>query len=149
MGRGRGGYTQILLCYRDSGGYTVTDPGAVFIAERYMDQGYESVFRQTHPPSRTYDLSIKSSNDLGFIKNIEVKRITSSNPSKIASRIKQGFSQFPEGREDTVAIYLPNHNNTETSRAFAREGFYEAKRKGWVKGHVEIWFSDKTKIDME
>lgn len=28
------------------------------------------------------------------------------------------------------------------------EGFAEAKRKGWVKGHVEVWFSDKTKIDL-
>lgn len=146
MGRGRGGYIEIQTGYRDSGGYKVTDPGSIFVAERYIDQGYESVFRQRHPPNRTYDLSIKSSDDERFIKNIEVKRVTSDNPSKMAVRIHEGFTQFRSGQEDTVAIYLPKHRNSSTGIEFARSGYEEAVRKGWVTGHVEVWFSDKTRI---
>ena len=42
MGRGRGGYTEKQTSYKDSGGHKVTDPGAIFVAERYIDQGYEA-----------------------------------------------------------------------------------------------------------
>ena len=45
MGRGQGGYTEKQTTYKDSGGHKVTDQGAVFVAERYIDQGYEAVFR--------------------------------------------------------------------------------------------------------
>lgn len=149
MGRGRGGYTSYESGYRDSGGNKVTDKGSIFVAERYIDQGYESVFRREHQPNKSYDLTIKSSDDSTFVKNIEVKRVTSDNPSSIAKNIKKGFTQFKPGEEDTVAIVLPNHRNSETGRKLTQEGFAEAKRKGWVKGKVEVWFSDKTKIDLE
>ena len=145
MGRGRGGYTQKQLHYKYSEGKKVTDPGAIFVAERYMDAGYEAVFRQTHAPQKTYDLTIKSSDDIEYIKNIEVKQVTSSNPSKIATNIKKANQQISDG--DTIAIYLPNHKNDEDGRSFAEEGLSEARRKGWIKGPVEVWFSDKTKID--
>ena len=75
MGRGRGGYTQKQIWYLDSGGNKVTDRGAIFVAELYMDMGYESVFRREHTPDKNYDLTIKSSDDLSFIKNIEVKQL--------------------------------------------------------------------------
>ena len=42
MGRGRGGYTEKQTSYKDSGGHKVTDSGAIFVAERYIDQGYEA-----------------------------------------------------------------------------------------------------------
>lgn len=152
MGRGEGklgGYLAKQAMYRDSGGHKVKDSGAIFVAERYMDMGYEAVFRQTHPTEgKTYDLSIKTSDDASFVKNIEVKRVTSPNPSKIADHIYEGFNQFKAGLKDTVAIVLYNHNNNNAGHDFAEKGFAEAMRKGWVAGHVEVWFKDKTKIDL-
>ena len=142
MGRGRGGYTEKQPSYKDSGGRKVIDKGAIFVAERYMDLGYEAVFRRDHSPERGCDLTIKTSDDETFVKNIEVKRITSSNPSKISTRIGEAAGQINEG--DTVAIFLPNHRNTESGRALAEAGIAEAKRKGYIKGPVEVWFSDKT-----
>jgi hypothetical protein len=145
MGRGRGGYTEKQSSYRDSGNHKVTDVGAIFVAERYIDMGYESVFRQKHEPDKTYDLTIKSSDDSEFVKNIEVKRVTSSNPSKISSNIEKAGLQISEG--ETVAIVLPNHKNNESGRNFVKAGIDEARRKGFIKGPIEVWFSDKTKID--
>lgn len=145
MGRGRGGYTEKQSSYRDSGNHKVTDVGAIFVAERYIDMGYESVFRQKHEPDKTYDLTIKSSDDSEFVKNIEVKRVTSSNPSKISSNIEKAGLQISEG--ETVAIVLPNHKNNESGKKFAKAGIDEARRKGFIKGPIEVWFSDKTKID--
>ena len=110
-----------------------------------MDAGYEAVFRQRHEPNKTYDLTIKSSNDEDFVKNIEVKRVTSTNPSKIASNIKKANEQIHDG--DTVAIVLPHHKNSKTGRTFAETGIAEARRKGLIKGPVEVWFSDKTKVE--
>lgn len=144
MGRGRGGYTEIQTSFKDSSGHKVTDKGSIFVAERCIDQGYEAVFRQTHAPDHTYDLTIKSSNDEDFIKNIEVKRVTSPNSSKIAANIKKANEQIYAG--DTIAIYLPNHRNSETGRKFAEAGIAEARRKGYIIGPIEVWFSDKTKI---
>lgn len=145
MGRGRGGYTEKQVSYRDSGGHKVTDRGAIFVAERYMDMGYETVFRREHKTEHSYDLTIKSSNDKDFVKNIEVKQITSSKVSKVASEIKKGFRQLTDRGENngTVSIYLPNHNCSSTAIQFVKEGYEEAKRKGNVHGNVEIWFKDK------
>ncbi len=148
MGRGRGGYAQIQTGYRDSAGNKVTDKNAIFVAERYIDMGYEAVFRREHQPVKSYDLTIKISNDESFVKNIEVKGVTSKNPSKVASRIKEGFLQFHDGENSTVAVFLPTHKNDQKGRAFAQAGFAEALRKGDVKGTVEVWFSDKTRIVM-
>ena len=142
MGRGRGGYTKKQPSYKDSGGYKVTDRNTIFIAERYMDMGYEAVFRRDHSPNRGCDLTIKSSNDINWVKNIEVKGITSNNPSKISIRIREAAGQIQNG--DTVAIYLPKHQNTPAGRAFAEAGIAEARRKGYIKGPIEVWFSDKT-----
>lgn len=146
MGRGRGGYTGYEACYKDSGGYKVTDKGTIFVAERYIDQGYEVVFKQKHQPSKTCDLLVKTSEDSNIVKYIEVKRVTSENSSKLATNIGDAFTHFSAGYEGTAGIYLPYRRNNETGRRFAMEGFAEAKRKGWVTGTVEIWFSDKTKI---
>ena len=145
MGRGRGGYTEIQAFYRDSGGKKVTDSGAKFVAERYIDEGYMSVFRQTHDNEKTYDLTIKSSDDKSFIKNIEVKQVTSNNSSKIADNIKKANTQINDG--DTIAIYLPGHKNDEAGRKFASVGIKEAIAKQWKKGPIEVWFSDKTRIE--
>ena len=146
MGRGRGGYTSIQTCYKDSGGRKVTDRGAIFVAERYIDMGYESVFRQRHDKEeqKTYDLSIKTSDDESFVKNIEVKQTNSNKPSQLAKNIEEGFEQVGDG--GTVAIYLPGRiKNSEQTKSFINEGYQEALRKGNVKGCVEIWFDDKTR----
>ena len=144
MGRGRGGFTNKKISYTDSGGNKVTDKGSIFVAERYIDDGYEAVFRQKHEPNKTYNLTIKTSNDKDFIKNIEVKQITSNNASKIAARINEANQQI--SREDTIAIVLAKHKNDNNGRAFAKAGINEARRKGYIKGKIEVWFSDKTKI---
>ena len=144
MGRGRGGYTEKQPSYKDSGGHKVIDKGAIFVAERYMDQGYEAVFRRDHNPDRGYDLTIKTSDDENFIKNIEVKSVTSSKTRKVSDNIKSALGQINPG--DTVAIYLPNYKNTEAGRSFAEAGIAEARRKGYVIGPIEVWFSDKTRI---
>ena len=139
MGRGRGGYTSIQSNYKDSGGRKVTDSGTIFVAERYIDMGYESVFRQKHDEknAKTYDLSIKSSNDESFIKNIEVKQTTNRNPSQLAKNIKEGFEQVGNG--GTVAIYLPGRNkNSQEVISFISNGYKEATRKGFIKGEVEV-----------
>lgn len=144
MGRGNGGYTEKQSGYKDSGGHKVTDSGSIFVAERYMDLGYEAVFRREHQPNRSYDLTIKTSDDENFVKNIEVKRVTSANPSKIADNIKKAHDQIGDG--DTVAVYLPNHKNNEKGRSFAAKGIAEAKRKGFIRGPIEVWFSDKQRV---
>ncbi|MDO4839026.1 MAG: hypothetical protein Q4B32_11650 [Clostridia bacterium] len=148
MGRGRGGYTGYEMCYKDSGGHKVTDKGSIFVAERYIDKGYEVVFKQTHEPKKTCDLLIKTSDDSRMVKYIEVKRVTSENSSKLATNIGDAFTHFSAEQNGTAAIYLPNHRNGEGARQFVMKGFLEAKRKGWVNGKVEIWFNDRTKIEL-
>ncbi|MBO4618890.1 MAG: hypothetical protein J5654_02155 [Victivallales bacterium] len=144
MGRGHGGYTEPQPSYKDSRGQKVIDKGAIFVGERYMDQGYETVFRgRRNDP--LYDLTIKTSDDTQFIKNIEVKMVSGDNPSRIATMIKKAQQQIGDG--DTVAIYLPNRVNNAANIEFARTGIDEARRKGFVKGPIEVWFGDKTKVD--
>ena len=147
MGRGAGGYTEKQTTYKDSGGHKVTDSGAIFVGERYIDMGYETVFRQEHSEQKNYDLTIKTSDDQNYVKNIEVKQTTSKNPSQMAKNIREGFVQV--GENGIVAIYLPHRTNCPSAIKFAKEGYTEAQRKGWLKGPVEVWFSDKTKIDLE
>lgn len=143
MGRGRGGYTEAQPFYRDSGGAKVTDRGAIFVAERYIDLGYEVVFRREHQDEKSYDLTVKTSDDQDFVKNIEVKRVTSNNPSKFATNIQHAFEQVPS--DGTAVIILPNYTSTSTQGlSLMRDGFAEASRKGWIPEscHVEVWFKD-------
>lgn len=107
-----------------------------------MDAGYEVVFRRKHDPDKGLDLTIKTSDDENFIKNIEVKAVISHRTSGVASNIKTANKQIKTG--DTTAIYLPNHRNTQIGRTFAEAGIAEARRKGYIKGPIEVWFSDKT-----
>jgi hypothetical protein len=143
MGRGRGGYTEKQQGYKDSGGFKVTDKGAIWVAERYIEDGYESVFRQRHDPETSCDLTIKTSDDTQTIKNIEVKQVTSQNPSKIATHIKEANEQIAAG--DTIALYFPNRTSSRESVSFVEQGIAEARRKNYIKGPVEVWFSDKKK----
>lgn len=147
MGRGHGGYTEISSGhnYKDSGGRKVTDSGSIFVAEKYIDAGYESVFRQRHENRQTYDLTIKTSDDVHYVKNIEVKQVVSTNPSKLATNTREAFDQVKEG--GTVAIYLSKMKQSSDSERFAREGFAEAQRKGWIVGKVEVWFSDTKTVN--
>ena len=94
MGRGNGGFTAKQAVYRDSSGNKVTDKGAIWVAERYIEQGYESVFRRKHDPDKGCDLTIKTSDDENIVKNIEVKKVTSSNPSQMAINIAKARKQI-------------------------------------------------------
>lgn len=145
MGRGRGGYTEKQNGYKDSGGHKVSDTGAIWIAERYIDMGYESVFRQQHPErGKQFDLTIKTADDRTPVKNIEVKKVTTLNTSNIAKNIKTASKQISS--DDTVALYMEGRTNTADNRSFVSKGIDEARRKGYIKGPVEVWFSDKTRI---
>lgn len=144
MGRGHGGYTVFQSCYKDSGGHKVDDPGSIFVAERYIEQGYESVFRQTHD-YRCCDLTIKTSDDSQYIKNIEVKMISSCKPSQIAKRIKDAGGQIKDG--DTIALYIHKQTQCMPSVEMVTSAIHEARRKGWLKGPIEVWFRDKTRIE--
>ena len=70
MGRGKGGYTTIQTNYKDSGGRKVTDKGTIFVAERYI---------------------IKTSDDKDFVKDIEVKKTTTTKSSQLAKNIIEAF----------------------------------------------------------
>ena len=145
MGRGNGGYTEKQSWYKDSGGHKVTDNGAIWVAERYIDMGYESVFRQQHPErGRQFDLTIKTADDQSHVKNIEVKKVTTLNSSNIAKNLNRASGQISSG--DTVALYFEGRKNTEENRSFVIKGIEEARRKGYIKSPVEVWFSDKSKI---
>lgn len=148
MGRGRGGYTTIQTNYKDSGGRKVTDKGSIFVAERYIDMGYEAIFRQRHDEiknKKTFDLTIKTSDDMEFVKDIEVKMTTSKRPGQLAINIKEAFDQV--GLDGTVAIYLPKRDkNSPDVIKYLNDGYQEAKRKIAFTGEVEVWFDDKTKI---
>ena len=93
MGRGKGGYTTIQTNYKDSGGRKVTDQGSIFVAERYIDMGYEVIFRQRHDEidKKTFDLTIKTSDDKDFVKDIEVKKTTTTKSSQLAKNIIEAF----------------------------------------------------------
>ena len=73
------------------------------------------------------------------------RTLSSKRPSQIAIRIKDAKLQINPG--DTVAIVLPNHTNNQAGVAFAKAGVEEARRKGFIVGPIEVWFSDKTKIE--
>ncbi len=148
MGRGRGGYTHHQLSYKDSSGRKVKDKGAIFVAERYMDMGYESVFRQEINGEKRFDLTIKTSDDVNFVKNIEVKQVISPNSSRIAENIRHGFEQLASEGGGTIALYDANHNQSLERLSFIQKGIDEAKRKGWVKGPIEVWFKDKIKVNL-
>ena len=93
MGRGKGGYTAIQTNYKDSGGRKVTDQGSIFVAERYIDMGYEVIFRQRHDEidKKTFELTIKTSDDKDFVKDIEVKKTTTTKSSQLAKNIIEAF----------------------------------------------------------
>ena len=144
MGKGHGGYTEIKAYYVDSKNQKVIDKGTIFVAERYIDMGYESVFRGRRN-DKSLDLTIKTSDDTQFVKNIEVKMVSSDKASQISTQIERARSQIKDG--DTVAIYLPNFINDSRGLEHAKTGIDEARRKGYIKGPIEVWFSDKTKVN--
>ena len=45
-----------------------------------------------------------------------------------------------------MAIYLSKKKRSKEGEKFAKEGFTEARRKGWVIGKVEVWFFDAKSI---
>jgi hypothetical protein len=64
----------------------------------------------------------------------EVKAPTSTDPSTIAKRIKEGFKQT--GDDGTVVV---DGRSTGLTEGQAKKAIAEAGRKGNIKGKVEIW----------
>ena len=89
-------------------------------------------------------MTIKTADDKSYVKNIEVKKVTTLNASNISKNIHKATTQV--GDNGTVALYFEGRKNTATNRDFAHKGVEEARRKGYIKGSVEVWFADKTKI---
>lgn len=56
MGRGRGGYSSKEVSYRDSANRVVKDKGAIFVGEKYIDAGYEVVFRRERQSQKSHVL---------------------------------------------------------------------------------------------
>ena len=131
-------------CYYDTGGHKVTDKNAIEVAEHYIREGKYVAFLQQKPPDKRADLSVEGS-------HVEVKGISSTNPSQIASKICQGFRQLEadmsryakEDRKPTKVVILSKHENFSDGYRAACEGYKEAKRKGHVNGTVEFWYNDK------
>ena len=120
---GRGGYTDKQASYKDSGGHKVTDKNAIFVGERYMDQGYKVVFRRRHDSDRGCDLRIKSSNDEAVVMRIVATgswvRIgppnhPTMNKSKVHIRIRSRDAWgFSPGRFTCSEVYiLPISNSS-------------------------------------
>ena len=134
-------------CYYDTGGHKVTDKNAIEVAEHYIREGKYVAFLQQKPPDKRADLSVE-----GF--HVEVKGISSTNPSQVASKIKQGFEQLEvdmsryskEDRRPTKVIILSKHESFSEGYNSACEGYKEAVRKGDVKGSVEFWYHNKIHI---
>ena len=83
-----------------------------------MDLGYESVFRREIDGVKRFDLTIKTSDDVNFVKNIEVKQVISPNSSRIAENIRNGFEQLAGEGGGTIALYDANHNQSQDRISF-------------------------------
>ena len=140
---GSGGRTK-GKCYYDTGGHKVTDKNAIEVAEHYMNEGKYVAFLQQHPPNKSADLSVDGI-------HIEVKGMNSTKSNKVRNNIHEAFDQIeaglarypPNERRPGKVIILSRHDSFEDGYKAVREGYQEAKRKGYVKGTVEFWYHGK------
>lgn len=134
-------------CYFDSGNHKVTDKNAITVGEYFIDNGDYVVFLQERPPSKRADLSVSG-------QHIEVKGISSTSTNKIANTIKKAFEQVSadDARYSSATnrsgevVVLSKHGNIRTAYKAIYGGFRKAKKLGFVKGIVEMWYKDKKLI---
>ena len=128
-------------CYYDTGGHKVKDPNAIAVAEYYINKGEYVAFLQEKPNvQQRADLSVEG-------VHVEVKGMSSLNPSKVANRIDEAFEQvdadnyrYPISthRPGRVVI-LSKYPSLEVAKDVVTKGFEEAKRKNFVSGEVYLF----------
>ena len=80
-------------CYYDTGGHKVKDQNAVAVGEYYIKQGKYVAFLKEIPNENRADMSVEG-------VHVEVKGMSSPNPSQVAKNLKKGFirpSESPAG----------------------------------------------------
>ncbi len=129
-------------CYYDTGGHKVKDKNAIEVAEQYMSEGREVLFLQEKQNTKRPDLLV----DRELL--VEVKGISTTNSGQVSKNIKKAFQQIeselshhPENeRKPFKVVIVSRHDNFEAGFKAVREGYQEAKRKGYVTGPVEFWY---------
>ncbi len=130
-------------CYYDSQNKKVTDKNAIEVAEYYLKLGMYVVFlndKYSRP-----DLLV----DYELL--VEVKGVTSPNPSQISKQLKKAsrqieseYSHVPEDKRLPAKIMLILQQETfEIGYHAIFEGYKEAKRKNQVHFEVEFLFQGK------
>ncbi len=127
-------------CYYDSGGHKVKDKNAIIIGEYYINKGKYVVFLKEVPDDNRADLSVEGI-------HVEVKGMSSKNPSQVAKNIKKGFIQvdadnkrYPkETHCPGVVIILSEYDSLEEALRIVKAGYDEAVRKGYVTGYVKLF----------
>jgi len=135
-------------CYRDTGGNKVKDKNAIEVAEYYIKNGKYVAFLQEKDGQKRADLSVDG-------QHVEVKGMSSPNPSQVAKNLKKGLKQvdaenkrYPEAthRKGTVVI-LSEYPSFEEAKRIVTTGYNEAVRKGYVTGNVKL-FHDGVMYDI-
>lgn len=142
MGRGNGGYVEKQDFYRDTAGRKVIDKGAIAVAEAYIDQGKEVVFRRVHEPDQFYDLTIKDPETEEYIKDIEVKTFYSFKANTISAKIENATSQLASSKNPVITLYLPTVTNEIEARCKLHDGIIAAMKH--IQSDVEVLMGDKT-----
>lgn len=135
-------------CYYDTGNNKVTDNNSIAVAEYYINQGKYVAFLQQRKGQKRADLSVEG-------VHVEVKGMSSRNPSVVADNIEYAFHQIsgdnyrypPETHRDGVVIILSKYSSYEEAYKIVNEGLQEAYRKRAVKGKVKL-FHAGTMYDM-
>ena len=134
-------------CYKDSEGDKVIDKNAIIAAEYYIDLGMYVVFLHEDEISRP-DLLV----DFEFL--VEIKGLTSPNPSQISKQIRKAsqqiekeHSKYPEEERLPAKIVLISlHTDFEVGFHAITEGYKEAKRKDYVHFKTELWINGEIHI---
>ena len=131
-------------CYTDTGGHKVTDKNAIEVAEHYISEGKYVAFLQEKPPDKRADLSVEGI-------HVEVKGMTSLKPNKFTNNIREAFEQIEadlsryskDRRKPGKVVILSKHEDFQEAYKAAKQGYADAKRRGYVKGTVEFWHDGK------
>ena len=131
-------------CYRDTGGHKVTDKNSIEVAEHYISEGKYVAFLQQKPPDKRADLSVEG-------VHVEVKGMISVKPNKFTNNIREAFEQIEadlsryskDRRKPGKVVILSKHENFQEAYQAAKQGYADAKRRGYVKGTVEFWHNGK------
>lgn len=127
-------------CYYDTGGHKVKDQNAVAVGEYYIKQGKYVAFLKEIPNENRADMSVEG-------VHIEVKGMSSPNPSQVAKNLKKGFTQVDadnkrhptETHRPGTVVILSEYKTLEEAQRVVKAGYDEAVRKGYVTGNVKLF----------